>query len=275
MTGTSRRTALITGASAGIGKELARVFAAEGFDVILVARRRERLEELATELAASHGIRARVLAEDLSDPDAPARIVATLSRDGVAVDALVNNAGYGLGTPFTRVSRERLHAFLRVLLTSVVDLTHLLLPGMVERGYGRVLNVSSVAAFAPERAGDLYAPVKTFVVRFSKAVAREVAGTGVHVTALCPGFTYSEFHDVLGVRAEVGRLPRWMWMDAATVAREGFDAVMRGDEVRVNGAVNRAIVAALRLLPVSLIRRLAPAASLRRKGFEPPAKGNG
>ena len=263
-----RRTALITGASAGIGTELARVFAAEGYDLVLTSRRRERMDLLANDLEKRHGIRVRVLAEDLADPAAPARLERMLAAEGVAVDVLVNNAGYGLGKPFTRTTWPQQSDFLEVLLRSVVQLTHLFLPGMVERGWGRILNVSSVAAFAPERPGDLYAPVKTFVVRFSKSVAREVAGAGVHVTALCPGFTYSEFHDVLGVRAEVGKLPKWMWMDAATVARQGYDAVMRGDEVYVNGAWNRIVVAACQVLPAWFIRAVSPAAALRRKAFE-------
>lgn len=263
-----RRTALITGASAGIGTELARVFAAEGYDLVLTARRRERLDLLAREVEKRHGVRVHVLAEDLADPAAPQRIERTLTAQGIRVDVLVNNAGYGLGAPFTRTTWPQQADFLEVLLRSVVQMTHLFLPGMVERGWGRILNVSSVAAYAPERPGDLYAPVKTFVVRFSKSVAREVSGAGVHVTALCPGFTYSEFHDVLGVRAEVGKLPKWMWMDAATVARQGFDAVMRGDEVYVNGVWNRFVVTACRVLPGWFIRAVSPAAALRRKAFQ-------
>ena len=265
---TRRRTALITGASAGIGTELARIFAAEGYDLVLTARRRERLDLLANEVEKRYGVRARAIAEDLADPGAPARMERTLSAEGIVVDVLVNNAGYGLGKPFTRTTWEQQADFLEVLLRSVVQLTHLFLPGMIERGWGRILNVSSVAAYAPERPGDLYAPVKTFVVRFSKSVAREVAGAGVHVTALCPGFTYSEFHDVLGVRDQVGKLPKWMWMDARTVARQGYDAVMRGDEVYVNGVWNRFVVAACQVLPAWFIRAVSPAAALRRKGFE-------
>lgn len=267
-----RRTALVTGASAGIGAELARVLAAEGFDLVLTARRRERLDLLANDLERGYRIRARVIAEDLADPEAPQRIERRLAAEGIRVDVLVNNAGYGLGKPFTRTTWQEQSDFLEVLLRSVVQLTHLFLPGMLERGWGRVLNVSSVAAFAPERPGDLYAPVKTFMVRFSKSVAREVAGAGVHVTAVCPGFTYSEFHDVLGVRAEVGKLPKWMWMDAATVARQAYDAVMRGDEVYVNGFWNRFVVVACRVLPAWLIRAVSPAAALRRKAFQARAR---
>ena len=264
----SRRTALITGASAGIGRELARVFAREGFDLVLVARRRERLDELAAELERNTAAKSRVLVEDLADPAAPARIAAMLAHEGIVIDALVNNAGYGLGQPFTRATWPQEAAFLQVLLTSLVQLTHLFVPGMIERKWGRVLNVSSVAAFAPERPGDMYAPVKTFVVRFSKSLALEVEGTGVHVTVLCPGFTYSEFHDVLGIRAEVSKTPKWMWMDAVTVARQGYDAVMRGDAVCVNGLANKIVVALCRILPSSVIRAVSPSAALRRKAFQ-------
>ncbi|MFN8177961.1 MAG: SDR family oxidoreductase [bacterium] len=273
MTHAVRRTALVTGASAGIGRELARIFAESGFDLVLVARRRERLDALATEIERSMGTTSRVLVEDLADPGAPERIAGVLAQEGIVIDALVNNAGYGLGVPFTRAAWRQEADFLNVLLTSVVHLTHLFVPGMVERRWGRVLNVSSVAAFVPERPGDLYAPVKSFVVRFSRSLALEMEGSGVHVTALCPGFTYSEFHDVLGVRAEVSKLPRWMWMDAETVARQGYEAVMRGDPICVNGAWNRFVVTVCRLLPASAIRALSPSAALRRKAFQ--ARKNG
>jgi short-subunit dehydrogenase len=139
---------------------------------------------------------------------------------------------------------------------------------MLERRWGRVLNVSSVAAFAPERPGDMYAPIKTFVVRFSKSLALETADRGVHVTALCPGFTYSEFHDVLGVRAEVSKMPKIMWRAADVVAREGFDAVMNGETVKVNGWANQAVVTLCRTLPAWAIRMLSPAAAMRRKAFQ-------
>lgn len=262
------RTALITGASAGIGVEFARVFSAEGFDLVLVARRREKMDRLAIELEKRDGARVRVLAEDLSDPAAPERIARTLSAEGIVVDALVNNAGYGIGAPFSRTTWKQQADFLQVMLTSVVQLTHLFLPGMLERRWGRILNVSSVAAYAPERPGDMYAPIKTFVVRFSKSLALETADRGVHVTALCPGFTYSEFHDVLGVRQEVSKLPKIMWRAADVVAREGFDAVMKGQAVKVNGWANRLVVWLCQALPAWAIRMLSPAAAMRRKAFQ-------
>jgi short-subunit dehydrogenase len=262
------RTALITGASAGIGSELARVFSAEGFDLVLVARRRERLDALAQELQQRDGSRVRVMAEDLADLGAPERIEGALRAEGVDVDVLVNNAGYGLGVPFSKTTWQQQADFLQVMLTSLVQLTHLFLPGMLQRKYGRILNVASVAAYAPERPGDVYAPIKTFVVRFSKSLSLEMEGRGVHVTALCPGYTYTEFHDVLGVRAEVSKTPKVMWRSASVVAREGYDAVMRGQAVKVNGFANQAIVALCQILPDAVIRMLSPAAAMRRKAFQ-------
>ncbi len=266
------RTALITGASAGIGAEFARVFAAEGFDLVLVARRSERMDVLANELEKRDGARVRVLAEDLADPGAPERIARTLRGEGIVVDALVNNAGYGLGAPFSRTTWKQQQDFLQVMLTSVVELTHLFLPGMLERTYGRILNMASVAAFAPERPGDMYAPVKTFVVRFSKSLALESAGRGVHVTALCPGYTYTEFHDVLGIRKEVSKTPKIMWRDASVVAREGYEAVMKGQVVKVNGLANQVIATLCQVLPPPVIRALSPAAAMRRKAFQAQAR---
>jgi short-subunit dehydrogenase len=262
------RTALITGASAGIGAELARVFSAEGFDLVLVARRRERLDTLAIELEKRDGSRVRTLGEDLSDPSAPDRIARTLQSEGIVIDALVNNAGYGLGAPFSRTTWKQQQDFLQVLLTSVVQLTHLFLPGMLERRWGRILNVASIAAFAPERPGDMYAPVRTFVVRFSRSLALESMGRGVHVTALCPGYTYTEFHDVLGIRKEVSKTPKIMWREASVVAREGYDAVMKGQVVKVNGLANQVIAVLCQVLPPPVIRAFSPAAAMRRKAFQ-------
>ncbi len=198
-----RRTALVTGASAGIGAALARVFAEHGFDAVLVARRREHLEELAAELESACGVRARALPADLSDPAAPRRISDTLREEGVDVDVLVNNAGYALREGFCESSWEDHAAFLQVMGISVAELCHRFLPGMKERGYGRIVNVSSLAVFAPEVAGSLYRAVKAFVVSLSEALAMELEGTGIHVTALCPGFTVTEFHDVAGTRNQV------------------------------------------------------------------------
>ncbi len=255
-------TALITGASSGIGEAFAEVFAAEGFDLVITARREERLTAVADRLRRQHAIKVDVIALDLSVPDAPARLCDEIAGRSLIVDVLVNNAGYGVPGTFAASSWTRQGALLQVMVVAPAELTHRLLPGMVDRGYGRIVNVASLAAFVPAPAGHtLYAACKTFAVKFSESLSNEVTRSGVHVTALCPGFTRSQFHDVTGTRAVVRELPSWLWMDAAHVAREGFDAVMAGTPVHVTGRVNRTIATLARYLPrrvlVALGRRTA------------------
>ncbi|MBW2419907.1 MAG: SDR family NAD(P)-dependent oxidoreductase [Deltaproteobacteria bacterium] len=206
-----------------------------------------------------------VLPADLSDPEAPERLFAALNDEGIVVDALVNNAGYALGRRFTRGPWEEQAQLLQVLVTAPAHLCRLFVPGMVERGYGRIVNVGSIAAWAPPSPGSLYGGAKAFLTLFSRSLALELEGSGVNVTALCPGFTRSEFHDVMGTRQAVDGLPGFMWMDARKVARQGYDAVMRGDPVIVNGLVNRAIRALCSLLPDALIAALRP--KMTREGF--------
>jgi uncharacterized protein len=251
------RVALITGASAGIGAAFARVFAEHGFDLVLAARREDRLQSLAAELERAHGIRAHVVPVDLADREAVPRLCAELAAARLTIDALVNNAGYGVPGSFGSVPWQRHADFLQVLLVSLTELTYRLLPGMVERGYGRIINVASLAGLLPAPAGHtLYAATKSFVIRFSEALSCEVSSRGVHVTAVCPGFTYSEFHDVTGTRAMMRGLPSWMWMDAPTVARQGYDAVMAGRPVYVNGRVNTAIALLARYVPQRLVHAM-------------------
>ena len=254
----TRRTCLVTGASAGIGEAFADVFAREGFDLVLTARRGDRLEALATRLRDTYGVHVTTIVADLADPDAPARLCAALASRGLVVDALVNNAGYGVPGVYTASAWERHAAFLQVMVVAVAELTHRLVPGMIERGYGRIINVASLAGLVPAPAGHtLYGASKAFLVKFSEALAHEVERHGVHVTALCPGFTYSEFHDVTGTRAQMNRLPPWMWMDAPTVARLGYDAVMAGTPIYVTGRVNRAVATLVRVLPQRLIHAIS------------------
>jgi short-subunit dehydrogenase len=249
------RTVLITGASSGIGAAFAEVFAANGFDLVIAARREDRLREVAARLERTHGRRAHVVVCDLSRREAPAELCAEIAARGLRIDALVNNAGYGVPGTFAASPWERHETMLQVMVSAAAELIHRLLPGMVERGYGRIVNVASLAGLVPAPAGHtLYAATKAFMIKYSEALAHEVRPHGIHVTALCPGFTLSEFHDVTGTRAQVSQLPRWMWMDAATVARQGFDAVMRGAPLYVNGRVNRTIALFVRLLPQSIVR---------------------
>ncbi len=251
----AKRTALITGASAGIGAELARVFAAEGFDLVLTARRADRLDALAGELRERHACRVFVIAADLADPAAPGRLAAAVGAAGLEIDALVNNAGYGLTGSFLDTPWPAHRDFLEVMVTAVAALTHIFLPGMIARRRGWVINVSSVAGFAPPSAGHtLYGAAKSLVTKFSQSLALEVRKHGVHVTAVCPGFTYSEFHDVNGMRPQVSKFPSWVWLRADAVAREAYDAVMRGDDLWINGWQYRALVQIMRYTPQWLVR---------------------
>jgi len=252
-----RRVALVTGASAGIGEAFARVFAAHGFDLAITARREDRLRALAASLERQHGTRVHIFCADLTDRGAPARLCEQLAAANITVDALVNNAGYGVPGTFTSVDWQRHADFLQVLLVAVAELTYRLLPSMAARGYGRIINVASLAGLIPAPAGHtLYAATKSFLIRFSEALSSEFAHHGVHVTAVCPGFTFSEFHDVTGTREMMRGLPSWMWMDAPTVAEQGYNAVMAGRPVYVTGRVNSAIALLARYLPHRLVSAL-------------------
>jgi short-subunit dehydrogenase len=198
-----------------------------------------------------------VIVADHSLRDTPARLCAEISSRGLTIDALVNNAGYGVPGTYVASPWERHDAMLQVMVTGLVELTHRLLPGMIERGYGRIINVASVAGLVPPPAGHtLYAATKALVIKFSEALWHEVRRHNVHVTALCPGFTISEFHDVTGTREQMKNMPAWMWLDAPTVAREGYEAVMAGTPIYVNGRVYRTMVLLVRYLPQRIVRVL-------------------
>jgi short-subunit dehydrogenase len=250
----TRRTVLITGASSGIGAAFAERFAAEGFDLVITARRIDRLETLAARLGSQYSRTVDVIGADLALVDAPERMCAEVARRGLTIDALVNCAGFGVPGSFASSTWVRQQELLQVTVMAASELTHRLLPGMIERRYGRILNMASLAALVPAPAGHtLYAACKALIVKFSEALANEVRSYGVHVTALCPGFTRSEFHDVTGTRALVQKLPGWFWIEADLVAREGFDAVMAGRPLCIPGRVNRLIATLSRLVPQRLL----------------------
>jgi len=268
----NRRLCLITGASAGIGAEFARQYAALGWDLVLTARRENRLQELAQEIRTKSNVDVTVIAEDLGDPAAPARLVAALEGRGLAVDALVNNAGYGLPGTFFSTTWEDQSAFLQVLYTAPIELTHRLLPGMAARKYGRIINVASLAGYAAGSAGHtLYASVKAGLIKFSESLNAECEALGhtdIHCTALCPGFTWSEFHDVNGTREATNQMPKWMWMEAAPVVAAGIEAVNRGQPVVVPGLANKALATLTRVLPEPLGRAMVRAQSSRYRRMD-------
>ncbi len=249
-----RRTILITGASAGIGAALARVYAEKGWDLILTARRETALTALAEEIRRTYGVTATVLPADLADADAPAHLIEAIAARGLTVDGLINNAGFSRTTGFLATDPAQHAAMIRVMLTAPVALSRLLLPGMVERGFGRVINVASLAGQMPATGGDtLYGPIKSFLIKASQGLWLETRGTGVHVTALCPGYTLTEFHDVNGSREQVSSAyPPWMWQTAEQVARIGH-AACEADRPRVTpGFMNNLLATLGKLLPDGL-----------------------
>ena len=233
--------ALVTGASAGLGAEFARQLAARGHAIVAVARRRDRLEQLANELTDAHGVRVEVVAADLADVHAPRTIADRIAELGLDIDYLVNNAG-SAGPELIEDRDWGAHAsFLQLMMTSMAHLCHLFAPGMCERGYGRIINVSSVAGRIA-RAGDTnYGPTKAYVVALSEALHLTCRDRGVHVSALCPGFTHTEFHEAADMLAMKAATPGFMWYDADVVVREGLTAVEKGKCVYVSGRVYRCI----------------------------------
>ncbi|KZC41501.1 MULTISPECIES: SDR family NAD(P)-dependent oxidoreductase [Rhodanobacter] len=265
----ARPLSLVTGASSGIGAAFARQLATLGHQLVLTARRVDRLETLAAELRERHAVQVTVLPHDLADPASPRTLCDELDQRGLPVDWLVNNAGYGV--PGTFVANDwATHAdFLQVLLTAPTELAWRLLPGMRQRGHGRIINVASLAGHVPGPAGHtLYAASKAYLIKFSQSLALENHAAGVHVCALCPGFTWSEFHDVTGTRDKMNRLPGFMWLSAEEVVRQGIAAVERGDAVHIPGRVNRAIKTLVQLLPDRLALRLSARESKRYRNTQ-------
>ncbi len=244
--------ALVTGASAGIGEEFCNQLAALSWPVVLVARREERLKRLAEHLGKEYGVECRCYPLDLALPNAIEKLMEALETDAIEVEFLVNNAGYGVPGAFTEPGWQTHADSLRVMLSSVCELTWRLLPGMQQRGRGFVINVASLAGLVPGSAKHtLYGATKAFLIKFSESLAMENRATGVAVSALCPGFTYSEFHDVLGSRELTSQMPSYMWMNADEVVRFGIDSVMNQSPlvVAIPGRVNRFIATLIRLMP--------------------------
>lgn len=253
----TRNAALITGASAGIGREFALALAQRGHDLILTARRRERLDTLAAEIEGKFKVRVTVIVADLASPTAPAAIVAAIAEQGIEVDWLINNAGYGVPGSLLSHDWQTHQDFMQVLVNAPIELCWRLLPMMRERQRGTIINVASLAAFMPGSAGHtLYGAAKAFLLRFSQSLALENEAAGIKVSALCPGFTYSEFHDVTGTRKLVSQLPGWMWMSAEDVVAEGIAAAEAGRAVQVSGRANRMIKALVEVVPQRLANAL-------------------
>lgn len=248
-----KKTALITGASAGLGRCFARFFAGDGYDVVLVARRRDRLEELAAELGKK-GCRATVIAEDLGNAAAPARIFSAVREKGIEIEFLVNNAGFGTSGDFANLDLAREMEMVQVNVNALAQLTGLFLPAMVKRRSGRILNIGSTAGFQPGPGMATYYASKAFVNSFTEALAHELRGSGVHATVSCPGATDTEFGEVAGNDKSI--LFRLGTATAETVARQAYDAMMAGRPMIVHGLTNKIAAQSLRVSPRAVVRSL-------------------
>jgi short-subunit dehydrogenase len=250
-----RKTALITGASSGIGLELARIFARAGYNLVLVARNGDRLRQLASELEKAHGARSLILATDLTDPGAAAYVLDQTTRAGLQLDVLVNNAGFGQYGLFAENDLEECLRQIQLNVTTLTHLTRLYLPGMIERKMGRILNVASTAAFQPGPLMAVYFATKAYVLHFSEALANELHGSGVTVTCLCPGATVTEFHK--RANATGMKLLKMGAMDARTVAEDGYRALIEGKPVVISGFKNWLVAQSGRLAPRRLVTAIA------------------
>jgi uncharacterized protein len=250
-----KKTALVTGASSGIGQAFSEIFAAEGYDLVLVARSQAKLAEIATELRKRYSITATVLAKDLSEPSSAGEIYETLEKQAITVDILVNSAGFGTYGEFASLDLKRELEMLQVDVVSLVQLTRLFLPGMLRAGFGRILNVGSTGSFAPVPLMSTYGGAKAFVLSFSEGLSEELKGTPVRVTALCPGVTLTGFQETARVKRM--RLVRGPAMSADQVARIGYKALMRGQAVVVPGFANQVLAFAVRFTPRSLARSVS------------------
>ena len=257
-----RSTALITGASSGIGRELARLMAQHGHDVVLVARTAERLEALAKDLEQRHGVNAVSLSADLSEGDSAQRIYAEVRRRAIDIDVLVNNAGFNVYGPFMRTDLGSEKRMIQVNVLALMALTKLFGRDMVARGAGRILNIGSTASFAPAPFDSLYAASKAFVLSFSEAIAEELRGTGVTVTVLCPGPTRTEFAARAGMADT--KIFSGPLMSAQQVASIGYNALVRGQTTVITGFANKLLVWSMRLSPRAMVVRIAKGLMSRR-----------
>ena len=244
-------TALITGASSGIGAAFARRLAADGFDLVLVARDAGRLTQAARDLGASHKVRVEVLAADLADLAACDVVSARLSDESRPIDLLINNAGFATKGAFSTVALDREQALLDVLVRAPMRLTHAALPGMIKRCGGMVINVSSVASFL---ASGTYSAAKAWLTVFSESVDAQLRGTGVHVCALCPGYVRTDFHERGGF--DMTGVPEWMWLDADSVVAAALRDARAGRKISVPGIQYKVLSTVARGIPRPLVRRI-------------------
>lgn len=233
------KTALITGASAGLGKEFAEQLASAGYELVLVARRKEKLDEVAAEIHATHGVAVNTIAADLNDTGSPQKIFDEVSAAGQHIDFLVNNAGAAGCDLLQDRDWQIQQDFFQLMMLSVAHLCHLFIPGMRERGFGRVINIASVAGRVPRVGGCNYGPSKAYLVALSEDLSVTLHGSGVNVCALCPGYVHTDFHSSAGLMDMKKAMPKWLWYDAKTVVEDGLKAVEKGRSVYLSGRLYR------------------------------------
>lgn len=249
------RYALITGVSSGIGYELSKLFAQDGYNLVLVARNEQRLKQIADELKKDFGISAKIISKDLSVAESPKEIFDELQRESIRIDILVNNAGFGVYGVFSETDITKELEMIQVNLVSLTQLVKLFLPRMLEQGYGRILNVGSIGSFVPGPLNAVYCATKAYVLSFSEGIAEELRGTGVTVTALCPGATRTEFHN----RSQMKdiNLLKFGVMDAQTVAKIGYRTLMEGRKiVIIPGAYNKIQMFFTRFMPGKILSKI-------------------
>jgi hypothetical protein len=265
----SSRTALITGATSGIGYELTKLFAQNGFDLAIVARDTLRLDKISDELRRNADVTVTVIPKDLSEPTAAEEIYRELQSRGIEVDVLVNNAGFNVYGPFSETSGQKELQMMQVHMVTLTQLTKLFLPGMLERKFGKILNLASTASFTPGPGDAVYCATKAYVLSLSEAIAEEVRGTGVTVTALCPGPTKTEFAE----RADMAdtKIFQGSLSSAGEIARSGYRALMKGQTIVVAGWNNKLLIFSLRFSPRSLVTRIAKSLLSKDANISPAA----
>ena len=252
--------ALVTGASSGIGLEVSKNLAAKGYNLVLTARRTDLLNDLANNIENQYGVDVDIISKDLSLYDSPKEIYQFCKSNNYDINLLVNNAGYGIKTAFHNTSVEDEENFIRVLGTSVIMLTKLFLPKMIENGGGKIMIVSSVASFAaPSAIQPLYGPIKTFMNRFSDSININYKHKGITSTSVCPGFTVTGFHTASGVQEQMDRVPKFMVFSAERIAKEAVDATLAGKSLCVPTKTYKFLVFMLKNIPQSILRLIGSA----------------
>ncbi len=250
-----RKTALITGSSSGLGYEFSKLFAKDGYNLVLVARSKQRLKQLADELEGNFGISVRIISKDLSVATAPQEIFDELQQESIQIDALVNNAGFNVYGAFSETDSMEELQMVQVNLMSLTHLTKLFLPGMLRNGNGKILNIGSTGSFGPGPLNAVYCATKAFVLSFSEAIAEELQGTGITVIALCPGATKTEFFKRANME-DIKLLERGV-MDAKTVAEIGHKAMMKGERLVIAGIDNKLMIFLIRFMPRKMMAKMA------------------